>query len=176
MMITINRNIEQELDCLKLRTKLLSKTIKLAIALLAFAIFLIFICQNDTGVTPTSILMYCCFEILLLISSYAIFKNIYKRKKLLKTSSISALQKYATDEIYSTLIIDATFFIFESKKKYYKLSWPSFARYQINDGNFALMMNESYGSAFIIKRSELTSAEFSELHDYVSKNVPYKKL
>jgi len=174
MQITIKRNIVQEFDCFKIKIKLLSKGLKVAIILLVAGILSVIICQNDFGITDTSSIIYLALEIIFFSISFIIFKRIYDYKKLYKTSSKSALEEYGNIETYATLAIDDKYLTYESLKKYYKLSWSSLTTYQLYNGNLVIMI-DSYINAFIIKPDELSVAEFNELFLFVSKNLKLRK-
>jgi len=162
MQIIIKRNIVQELECFKIRIDLVTKSVKVAIVLFIAGVLAIIVCRNDVGVTDTSMDIYLILEIILFMVSYSIFKNVYKNKKSYKTFLKSATQDYGGIEIYSTITIDEDYFIFESLRKYYKLSWSSLSMYQLYKGNLVLMI-DNYNNSFIIRPSELTRSDFNTL-------------
>jgi len=174
MNITIKRNIAQELDCFKIKQKLLLKPVKPAIVLLIIDIVLIWVCQNDFGVTQTSIGCYVFFEIFLLVIAYSFLKAAYQRQKIYKDFSKTALQQYAAIETYSTISIDDDYFIYESVRKYYKLSWSSLGMYQLYNNNLVLMI-DNYNNSFIIKPDEISREDYQELHSIASKKLKLRK-
>jgi hypothetical protein len=175
MNITIKRTIVEELDCFKIKIKLMSKAIRLGIVLFLLGILTIIVCQNDFGITENSVACYLILEIFLFAFSFVIFKRVYDYRTLYKTFSKSALNEYNNLETYSTVHMDDSYFTYESKRKYYKFSWSSFVKYDFKNENLLLMVNESYTLAFIVKPTELTSEEFRELHSLISKMIPLKK-
>lgn len=174
MQITIKRNINQEFDCFKLKVKLLSKGLRVAVISFIIGVLVIIICQNDFGITDTSSIMYLVLEMIFFTLSFFIFKRIYGYDKLYKTSLKSALAEYGNVETYATLTLDDNYLIYESLKRYSKLSWTSLTTYQLYKGNLIIMI-DSYLNAFIIKPNELSSAEFNELFLFVSKNLKLRK-
>jgi hypothetical protein len=174
MQITINRNISQELHCFKIRINLLSKSLRAAIIFFVAGILVITTCQNDFGVTDTSLIIYLFLEMVLFIFSFFIFRQLYRNYKQYKTFSKSALTDYGALETYSTVSIDDKYFCYESVNKYYKFSWPSLYMYQLYKGNL-IIMTESATNSFVIKPGELTLTEFNELFAFVSKNLKFKK-
>jgi len=174
MEITIKRNIAEALDCNKIKLKLLSKPVKPAIVCLLLGIGLILLCQNDLGVTQTSLYCYIFFEMMLFMISFVFLKAAYLRQKTYKDFSKTALQKYSPTEAFSITTIDDDYFIYESKTKYYKLSWPALYMYQLYNGSLVLMI-DSYNNSFIIKPHEVSPEEFKELYDFVSKRLKLRK-
>lgn len=174
MQITIKRNITQEFDCFQIRIKLLSKGLRLGIILLIAGILSIIICQNDFGVTDTSLIMYLVLEMIFFLISIFILKRIYSYNQLYKKSRKSALTEYGHIETYSTLTMDDKYLTYESLKRYYKLSWTSLTTYQLYKGSLVIMI-DSYLNAFIVKPDELSSTEFNELFLFVSKNLKLRK-
>jgi hypothetical protein len=174
MEITIKRNIAEELACYKIRVKLTSKGIRVGIVTLALFVLSIVVCQNDYGITDTSLMIYLFLQIILLAFALLIFKNMYVNRKQYKTFSKSALVDYASLETYSTTTIDDKYLTYESARKYYKLSWSSLTLYQLYDGNLILMINSILNS-FVIRPTELSPAEFSNLIIFASKNLKFKK-
>jgi hypothetical protein len=175
MNTTIKRTLIEELDCFKIKIKLISKGIRVGIVLFLLGVLAIVVCQNDFGITENSLLCYLALEIFLFTFSFFIFKRIYNYRVLYKSFSKSALEEYDNIETYSTVHMDDFYFTYESKRKYYKFSWSSFVKYDFKDGNLVLMVNESYTLAFIVKRTELTPEEFRELFSLISEKIPLKK-
>lgn len=174
MDIIIQRNIAQELDRFKLKTKLLTKGMRAGIIFLIAGIAIIFICQNDFGVTDTSLMIYLSLEVLVFMIAYVILKRVYDYKKLFIEFAKTAIKDYGDIEIYSTVTIDNEYFTYKSLRKYYKLSWSSLAMYQLYEGNLVLMM-DSYTSAFVINPNELSPADFNELYSFATKNLKLRK-
>ena len=174
MQITIKRNITQELECFKIRVDLITGSIKVATVLFIAAVVTIIVCRNDDGVTDTSMDIYLILEVILFMVSFMIFKNVYKNKKAYKTFFKSASQDYGAIETYSTIAIDDDYFIFESLRKYYKLSWSSLSMYKLYKGNLVLMIDSGYINSFIIRPHELTTNEFQELIVFAGKKLKYR--
>jgi hypothetical protein len=181
MDITIKRNIVQELDCSNIKIKLMSKGIKAAMICLFLGIGLIIVCRNDIGVTVYSTYCYFLFEIFLFSISFMILKRMYNYRKIYKTFAKSALTDYGNIDVYSTINIDDSFFTFQSLRTYYKLSWSSFVKYELNikyelkDENIILLIDGTYNTGFIIKRNELSPAEFGELVKFIAQKIPISK-
>ena len=119
-------------------------------------------CRSDFGVTDKSMTVYIFSELMFFIFSFSIFKMAYKNKNTYKDFSKSAIKDYGAFETYSTIIIDENYFIYESLRKYYKLSWSSLSMYQLYKGNLVLMI-DNYNNSFIIRPSELTRSDFNTL-------------
>jgi hypothetical protein len=174
MQITIKRNIAQELECFKIKTDLLTRNIRAAIVFFIFGVVAIIVCQQDFGVTDTSLFVYCLLEFMFFVVSYGIFKAAYNYKKSYKTFYETAVKDYADIETYSTVTINDEYFCYESLNKYYKLSWRSLAMYRLYNGNLVLIM-DSYITAFIIRPQDLSPSEFQELYMFASKNLKLRK-
>jgi len=174
MEIIIKRNIAQELECFKIKTELLTRNIRAAIVFFIFGVVAIIICQQDFGVTETSLLVYTILEFIFFIFSYLIFKAAYNYKKSYKTFYKTAIKDYADIETYSTVTINDEYFCYESPNKYYKLSWRSLAMYRLYNGNLVLIM-DSYVTSFIIRPQDLSPSEFQELYMFASKNLKLRK-
>jgi hypothetical protein len=162
MQITIKRNITQELECFKIKINLMTKGIRVAGLLFIIGVIIIVVCRNDVGVTDTSMMIYLFFELILFMTSFLIFKNLYTKNKIYKAFFKSAPLEYGNLETYSTVTIDEDYFVFESLRKYYKLSWSSLSMYQLYKGNLVLII-DNYNNSFIIRPNELMSSEFNAL-------------
>jgi len=176
MEIVIKRSIQNELDCFKTKIKLMAKSLRFAIVTCILGILAIMMCQNDFGVTESSLLCYVVLEFIFFSVSYIVFKRIYLQRKAYKDFSKTALTDYGHLETYSTLTIDNSFFVYESQRKYYKYSWSSFLKFERKDGLIILFIADGYNTAFIIRQSELSVEQFNDLYYTVSQNIQSLKV
>ena len=172
MNITINRNINEALECYKIQVKIHTKASLISGGLFfLLGVICIIICQNDFGVTDTSLFVYLFLECVIFIFSYLIFKGLYKTRKTYRDFLVTAASKHEDNDTYSTIILDDAFFSYESKGQFCKLSWNFFKGYKMVNGNFVLHLGNKLDHKYLIRPQELTSNDLFALNTFLFKNL-----
>lgn len=170
MEITIERNINESAPAInKMQWQLFLKRYYLSITFFA-ATGTVFIIVNFKGDSPYGL----AFGMCLVLSAFLyIFNLIRATEKSHDRVKMELAKRSETDPVTLIKLNDSKF-IQESRDVKVELSWNTFQCFKIYRGSIFLILS-SYLDSYVLRKSDMSDSEFSEISAFISRILPEKK-
>jgi hypothetical protein len=169
MEININRGIKEELALSKIKLRLNYKNSTKRILIL-FAIGATVSLFNVINYNVINLCIGMLFIGGALMLYYETYIGISNPLNLSKTE----IENYKVNIESISIKIDDSFIVYETLKSCIRMKWSAIKNYKLYENNLFILPGKEYKTSFVIKKSELSEVEFTELCSFLSQN--YKKI